>query len=140
MTSTTTMNKTERITASSHRDPGDGGASAALILYHQTGTDVVTLGRGESVVLGRDRLPEPNVSRRHCEVTFDGERVFVRDLSSTNGTKVGGRDVGLERVDAGHEIQLGTAVVAVHILPHGAPRPESLPGHTWLLGELRAQM
>ena len=45
------------------------------------------------VFLGRDpfcviRIFDPQLSRRHCRLTFDGERAFIKDLDSKNGTKV----------------------------------------------------
>src|SRR5262249_35273025 len=43
-------------------------------------------------------LPDPDVSRTHCEVRVVGEQVVVRDLGSTNGTFVDGARVTAERV------------------------------------------
>ena len=45
-------------------------------------------------LIGRERteggivLRDPNVSRRHAELTFDGNRWYIKDLNSTNGTLV----------------------------------------------------
>jgi hypothetical protein len=43
----------------------------------------VRIGRGQQ---GEVVLPERVISRRHCEARWDGCRVWVRDLGSTNGT------------------------------------------------------
>jgi len=47
---------------------------------------------GEKVIIGRSnpgRFEFPTtVSREHCEITFDGNNIIVRDLNSKNGTKV----------------------------------------------------
>jgi hypothetical protein len=46
---------------------------------------------GESVVVGRDAaaqvvVPHDSISSKHLEVLWDGEKVLVRDLESSNGT------------------------------------------------------
>lgn len=51
-----------------------------------------------SVVVGRDPdvglvLPFEQVSRRHAELFWDGDRLWVRDLDSRNGTRVNGTPV-----------------------------------------------
>lgn len=48
---------------------------------------------GEVLVLGRDEacqiaMPEPNVSRRHAQLTYSGAEYFLEDLGSTNGTYI----------------------------------------------------
>lgn len=56
-----------------------------------------------SCVIGRDSesadvvIPDPNVSRRHALLTFDGNRWTIKDLNSTNGTVVNGQEI-VERV------------------------------------------
>lgn len=66
----------------------------------------------EIVLVGRDRscdhcLDSERVSRRHAVVTLTERGVHVRDLGSTNGTRVNGRRV--ERVDClpGDEVAFG---------------------------------
>ncbi len=49
------------------------------------------IGRGHECKL---KLPQPLVSRRHCELFEQGGRLFVRDLGSMNGTYVGRERVG----------------------------------------------
>ncbi|MFC0081451.1 FhaA domain-containing protein [Aciditerrimonas ferrireducens] len=72
----------------------------------------------EPVVIGR--LPEctivlsdPNVSRRHAEVVrAEGTGAIVlRDLQSTNGTRVNGVPVREQELQDGDEITLGTSVL-----------------------------
>ena len=55
----------------------------------------LTLPTGKTVTMGRNRdvelpLPDPKLSRRHCQVAYDGQRVLVKDLGSTNGTFLNG--------------------------------------------------
>ena len=64
--------------------------------------------RGQTFTVDRDetvvgRRPESNVvlagtsvSGRHCMIRRDGFRYFIRDLGSTNGTRLNGREVNLE--------------------------------------------
>ena len=54
------------------------------------------------------RLDSPKVSRHHARVTVKGREVLVEDLSSKNGTFVGGSRIeGTTRLKPGDEIQIG---------------------------------
>jgi len=55
----------------------------------------VTLPPGKSITLGRNRdidlpLPDPKLSRKHCQIVSRTDQFIVRDLNSTNGTFVNG--------------------------------------------------
>lgn len=64
-------------------------------------------------VLGRERnaggivLHDPNVSRAHAEISFDGRGWNIRDLNSTNGTLVNDADVDVCALRDGDLITLG---------------------------------
>jgi hypothetical protein len=66
-----------------------------------------------SFYLGRTRgvsitLKDNSVSRRHAEVRVDAEEIAIRDLGSTNGTRVNGKQISSWRVlEEGDEIRLG---------------------------------
>lgn len=45
------------------------------------------------------KLPVARVSKSHATLRVDGDRLFVRDLGSTNGTEVDGVRIGLEEVE-----------------------------------------
>lgn len=50
--------------------------------------------QAETVTIGRDKenqiaIDDPEISRRHVEITFDGVNYYVTDLKSTNGTFLG---------------------------------------------------
>jgi pSer/pThr/pTyr-binding forkhead associated (FHA) protein len=85
--------------------PAAGRSSGTVLDPHQSGPadiDILVCGRrvavgaGHTVRLGRDEGLETydvfrdamNVSRRHAELRFDGENVFVTDTGSSNGTFV----------------------------------------------------
>lgn len=71
---------------------------ARLVIHLWNGDDrVVDLHEGHTEV-GRAsdagiRLTLPQVSSHHAEMHWDGTRLRIRDLSSTNGTEVNGRSV-----------------------------------------------
>jgi len=52
-------------------------------------------------------LEDPNVSRRHAEIYRSGQEVVLRDLGSTNGTKVNGSPVSTVTLADGDEIIIG---------------------------------
>ena len=63
------------------------------------------------VVVGRHRwcdarIASPRVSRRHCWLAPDTDRVLVRDLGSTNGTRINGRRVEEGVLQPGDELSV----------------------------------
>ena len=93
----------------------------ALGARHESSSDIVRLGRaaGNDVV-----LPDEHVSGEHARIVCGGDRYFLRDLRSTNGTAVvrqearialdesNGREVALE---SGDLIELGTGDQVVRL-------------------------
>lgn len=74
------------------------------------------------VVVGRStsadfHVDDPNVSRRHAEFFWEGGRVFIRDLNSTNGTVLNGRPVTSAPLDVGDVISLGDNEITVRAGP-----------------------
>ena len=72
--------------------PAEPRAASCLLIDRQTGRTFT--GRAPVTVIGRERaqadivLRDPNVSRRHAELSFDGRDWHIVDLGSTNGTLV----------------------------------------------------
>ena len=62
-------------------DPALGGRALVVSSFP------CVLGRGAGCA---HRLADPLVSRRHCELSLRGARVWVEDLGSRNGTSVNG--------------------------------------------------
>jgi pSer/pThr/pTyr-binding forkhead associated (FHA) protein len=71
---------------------------------------VIGRGRGADVVIA-----EPTMSRAHAAIGYDGERFFVQDLGSTNGTKVNGAREEKAALKSGDGIQLGKLLLRVDL-------------------------
>src|SRR5262245_5695084 len=95
--------------------------------YHLTLVEGEPLRRSvplaaERLVLGRDPsrafyLTDPRVSRSHCEVWLERSTVLVRDLSSTNGTRIDGEPLAGERLlRTGSLLQLGRYAFRLELL------------------------
>lgn len=80
---------------------------------------LIPLGGGDEIPLIRDRLligrrdscdiclKYPNVSAMHAELTYKDGYWFVKDLNSTNGTKVNGqRIIGQKLLRPGDELEI----------------------------------
>ena len=84
---------------------------ACMLIDHQTGRTY--RGVAPETLIGRERTPggivihDPNVSRRHAELSFDGRSWHIRDLGSTNGTLVNDVDVDVCTLRDGDLITLG---------------------------------
>jgi hypothetical protein len=88
--------------------PSTSGSRQALLV----GQDKRNVLSGSRVLLGRSRecdimVNDPNVSRRHAELRFEGGRWTVVDLGSTNGIKVNGRRVDQRELSDGDKVTLG---------------------------------
>lgn len=64
-----------------------------------------TFGRkpGNSV-----QVLDPSISGRHAEVVIDAEGALLRDLGSTNGTRVNGERISERRLKLGDRVMLGS--------------------------------
>ncbi len=77
--------------------PAQPAVASCLLIDRQTGRTFT--GTAPTAVIGRERsqaqivLRDPNVSRRHAELRYDGRDWRIADLNSTNGTLVNDVDV-----------------------------------------------
>lgn len=74
--------------------------------------DRIVIGRGRKADLA---LAEATISRAHAAIGFDGQRFFVEDLGSTNGTLVNGAKVSRHWLRCDDEIQMGKLRIAVSL-------------------------
>jgi predicted component of type VI protein secretion system len=85
------------------------------------------VGRGPESAL---RIPQESVSRRHCELFASDGAVFIRDLGSTNGTRIGPEKItagAAIAVESGSVIRVGDVAFRVEYAPL-APQPEAAAG------------
>jgi hypothetical protein len=112
---------------------GDPGAQEYAPPAVQTGTRQLTavlslddgsnrsyqLALGSNVVgRGQDaqfRLPDTGVSRRHLEITWDGQVAMLADLGSTNGTTVNGSPIQTWQLADGDVLRIGHSSLVFHV-------------------------
>lgn len=74
-------------------------------------TTPISIGRGRETKL---TLPLPLISRVHCEIYEQQGGIWIRDLGSTNGTKVDGRQIAAPTtLDPGQQISIGSVTLRV---------------------------
>jgi S-DNA-T family DNA segregation ATPase FtsK/SpoIIIE len=112
---------------------------------------VVALARGAHII-GRSAnadidLDDPNISREHAQLVVGADGIWLRDLTSTNGTWLDGRAIGdaVTRLTFGRAFKLGSSTLAVvgateppaatridetgHLLVNRPPRIVESPPH-----------
>lgn len=90
----------------------DIGAERHPLVHHRT-----VLGRGsEADIL----IDDPAASRRHVEVLWDGTRAQVRDLASTNGTRLDGVPLDAAPLPPDSVIQVGQTRIVFRVLAQEA--------------------
>jgi hypothetical protein len=95
----------------------DGMVPAELVLPGGGRVHIET----EPVVIGRMPecavvLSDPNVSRRHAEVVRVNDAFVVRDLGSTNGTKLNGAPIREGYLTTGDNITVGSTTLVFEML------------------------
>ncbi len=86
-----------QLAASLHLDDGSNRS-------HQLTEGSNVVGRGQDAQF---RLPDTGVSRRHLEITWDGQVAMLADLGSTNGTTVNGTPVQTWQLADGDVVRVG---------------------------------
>jgi two-component system, NtrC family, response regulator GlrR len=87
----------------------------------------VTLVEDEILIGGADgaqlRLTDPTVSRNHCVIRMTAKGPLLRDLASTNGTRIEGVDVREAFVPRGATLELGHTQVRFEPLDESVELP-----------------
>jgi pSer/pThr/pTyr-binding forkhead associated (FHA) protein len=75
---------------------------------HELKAETTTVGRVEDNTF---QIPDASVSSHHCEIILKGNEVFVRDLNSTNGTFINGRQITEATLKPSQILRLGQVEV-----------------------------
>ena len=102
----------------------EAAAQASLVWERPDGSqvelpltaEVMTVGRDEGAAL---RIDEPLVSRAHARIERRGDGYVVRDLGSTNLTRVNGEVVRERRLEDGDRVSFARARCVFHAAPGG---------------------
>ena len=109
---------------------------------------LVPLGGGDPILLNGDRiligrhpsctvcLPCHDVSRRHCELTLEGNSWYITDLGSKNGIRVNGVRLVRKLVAPKDKISIGAHHFLMVYLAPGVPerRPRAEVGEVNWVG------
>src|SRR5215203_7275194 len=85
------------------------------------GDKPITVGRHPTNMIA---LSDGMASRYHCVIEQTAEGLRVRDLDSSNGTRVNGQVVKTWRLGDGDVVQVGKTTLTVHA-PSLAPAPRA---------------
>lgn len=97
--------------------PLGGGDPIPLLKEH------LTVGRRPSADIC---LKFQNVSGTHCELIFERGRWIIRDLNSSNGIKVKGKQVPKRTLQPGDEISIASHRFTIHYtMSGGAGTPDA---------------
>lgn len=77
------------------------------------------IGRGSNADLV---INEATISRAHALIGYDGDRVFVQDLGSTNGTLVNGTKEERKYLENSDEVRMGRLLLHIAIEPGAKKR------------------
>lgn len=136
-------------TDTSHLEPTRPQTPTARFFVEEPGRPprVVEIKSPGAVRVGRDEdleisLDDRRASRQHARIAFDGARVTVRDLESSNGTFLGERRVSREEeVPPGGLIRIGGTHIVLMSADGHPIRPEThgpIVGNTALGSEVIA--
>lgn len=125
---------TRKITRNKSATPFFGRWAPSLVVLrgrgegneHALDKQRVLLGRAEGVDLC---LPDPSISSTHASLELDDGGFVLRDLKSTNGTRVNGAEVELARLEHGDRIEIGE-----HLLQYVLEAVNAEP-RSWSVGD-----
>jgi diguanylate cyclase (GGDEF)-like protein len=83
-------------------------AGAQVGELHKIVKPRTTIGRAVTADI---RIVDEGISREHVAIMLDGDRVFVRDLTSTNGTFRNGERVEIAEIADGDKVSVGSTTI-----------------------------
>ncbi|MBK8257052.1 MAG: sigma 54-interacting transcriptional regulator [Polyangiaceae bacterium] len=116
-----------------------------LLVYQKDRVDTVHIPPAGGIVVGREPpsdlvIADSSLSRTHARFRLEDGQIFVEDLGSTNGTRLGGRRVEQEVIKPGQVVTLGAVTIGVHILPAPQVAFADLGDHDSLRERLQTEM
>lgn len=84
------------------------------------GSNVIGRGSDAHII-----IDDTGASRRHAEVVWDGRRAGLRDLGSTNGTKLNGRRIAQSALEPDALIEIGRTQLRFRIVPQAEPSADT---------------
>src|SRR5437870_4622132 len=107
--------------------PFDGGPPIDIV------KDLIVVGRKEECDL---RLQHKSVSKMHCVLVKTDGLLLLRDLGSTNGTRVNGTRVRRAALLPNDQLSIANYKFRVHLGPDEAPAPVQPHEHTQALSQV----
>ncbi|WP_435007359.1 FHA domain-containing protein [Tundrisphaera lichenicola] len=98
--------------------PFDGGPPIPIT------RDVTLIGRRDFCDI---QIDDPSLSKRHCVLVKTDGLLVVRDLATTNGTKVKGQKVRWAALLPEDRLTLGGVKFRVYLGPDHLPSPSEMP-------------
>lgn len=90
----------------------------------KSGRNVIGRGTEADIV-----IDDPNASRNHVEILWDGTRAQANDLGSTNGTILNGAQLRSAALPADSVILIGKTNIVFHVIPEAdSSQSGSIPG------------
>lgn len=108
----------EGMVAVAARVPQDGIVWILVLEYDGRRYPIVRrhtlIGRGSDADIS---IRAKGVSRRHCEIVWDGSRAEIVDLGSTNGTSLDGVEITRAALPDQCHLDIGQARIVVQVVP-----------------------
>lgn len=82
------------------------------------------IGRGSDADI---TVNDANTSRHHVEILWDGSRGMMRDLGSTNGSKLDGVKTASGRLESDSTITIGKTSIVFRVVPQTKRQPRHDP-------------
>ena len=83
-------------------------AGASLGEMYKVDSDKTIIGRGQKAQV---RLLDDGISREHAQLVIEGNKIFLQDLGSTNGTFCNGLKVDRRELADGDKILVGSTTI-----------------------------
>ena len=103
-------------------------------LVPENGDARISITHNVTVVRRREfcdvQINDPSLSKRHCVLVKTDGLLVIRDLGTTNGTKVKGQPIRWAALLPDDRITLGSYKMRVSLGPDDAPGPSEWPGRS----------